>query len=246
MNRFIHKKRVFAIFAALLFCFFLSIISYGAGSVDDKIEAAIKTYILSKNPELKKENMEIKFTKTQKLIDLCAQGKDPLDFAVLKDYQLSKMTAHMILPLSVFSGGKEIGSAYLSVDFDVYKNIVVAGRKILKGSLISKEDIEILKKPTLALQKQYFTQVDGLIGKVAKGNIYEGSVVYDWMLKVNPDVAKGQAVKILARVDNLSIETQGVALEDGQIGKSIKVRRNDSKETFLAVILDKGIVEVQL
>ena len=123
---------------------------------------------------------------------------------------------------------------------------MTAANKINKNSVISADSLSLSKKEVALLPAKYFTSADDVEGKAAKTNISESSIVYDWMIKAVPIVSKGDKIKISVSGNNLLLETDGIALEDGQIGDKINVRRNDSGKNINAIVIDKNSVGVKL
>ncbi|OGC06729.1 flagella basal body P-ring formation protein FlgA [candidate division WOR-1 bacterium RIFOXYD2_FULL_36_8] len=213
--------------------------------IDSKIESSIKKFVFSKKPEWAKEQISVNFIKTQALMDIC-DGRENIEITIPEDYKLSKIMTHMIIPFVVSSNKVDLGKEYLQVDIGIFKNIVVAKKKIMKGSIVSAEDIGLENKNVSSLQQNYYASMKDVLTKVAKGNISEGAILYSWMLKLKPVIAKGEKVTILVPVETLLVEAFGIALEDGQTGDIIKVKRDNSKETFNAVVLNNGVVKVSL
>lgn len=219
-------------------------LSFAKNSLDLKLEKAIQKYILSIDPELISEQITIKFSYPQILIDAYHKN-DNIDFNVSKEFKISKITSKMLIPVSIVEKAVNFGNVNVWVDLEIYKTIIVAQKNITKGRIISSEDLKITKKEISSLNYNYFDEFNDIVGKVAKNNIKEGSIVYDWMVKISPFISKGKSIKIVSRLQNILIETFGFALEDGQLGETIKVRRNDSKEVLNATIVSSEVVEVK-
>lgn len=222
----------------------MAFIAY-ADTSRDKVVTAIEEYILTERPDWQGEDIRISFKGGEKV--LRAYGKkQEVEFKVPSVYKLTKITPQMVLPMAVMVNGAPKEKFNVRVKVELYKDVVVALKKINKSAVVTAKDIGVAKREVALLPAKYFEDTQELVGKMAKASIYEGSVVFDWMIKLQPSVVKGQKVKIIAESPGLLVEAAGIALEDGQIGDTIKVKRVDSKEKIEAEITDSNEVEVKL
>lgn len=226
----------------ILFLLSLVLLSSSAyGSVKDKADDAIKDYILNEEPKWIGEDIKISYENNS-----FKDFGDDIDFKVSENYRLTKMTPKILIPLVVYKDGTAVKTINLWTKIEIFKNVVVPSKNIPKNAIISEDDLILKKKDVSLLQPRYFDDIGNVAGKVAKNKIYSGYPVYDWMIKDNPVVSKGDRVLIKVSGDNIFIESYGIALEDGQIGDKIKVRRADSKVQLDAYIINSKEVEVRL
>jgi flagella basal body P-ring formation protein FlgA len=209
----------------------------------EKIVSAVKGFIISKRPEWGREKIDISLKYAQDIIASLSKDDD-CSFSVSDAYQITKITPNMILPIVVEKDGERIKTINLLAQIEVYKDVLVAKKYIKKGTIVQKDDLKIEMRDIANFSQNYMDDYDQAVGKITRFSIPEGRIVFDYLIKSLPVVNRGEMVKILVKLPNLIVETYGIALEEGQIGDNIKVRREDSKKSFQALIISSSEVEV--
>ncbi|MBI5700665.1 flagellar basal body P-ring formation protein FlgA [Candidatus Saganbacteria bacterium] len=215
-----------------------------ADSINDKIENAIKDYVMSERSDWEDDNIKVSFSGAENMTDKYLNDQN-VQVKVSENYNLSKITPRMLIPL-IFKGGGKIENVNLWVRLEVFKEIATAKERIKRNAVIKDDDLSISNKEVALLPMNYYERKNDIIGKVAKINIEKGAVIFEAMVKTKPDVAKGAKVNIKSSSDGIVIDVSGIALEDGRIGDTIKVKRLDSSKSLDAVVNAQGEVEVKL
>jgi len=205
-------------------------------------EEAVRDYVLKYNPDW--EGADLKFV--LKGGEDLSKTYPGAEFVVPEDFQITKITPQLVLPVKAVKEGKELGRKVIYVKVEVYREVVVAKNKIGKKQTVKAEDLDLLEREVSLFPSRYFRDTEKVAGKLTKSFIPAGSVVMDWMISDIPDVSRGGKVKISVLAPNIIISAQGYALQDGKIGDKIKVRREDSRSEFEAVVIAKDEVEVKL
>ncbi len=132
-------------------------------------------------------------------------------------------------------------SIKVPVTVTVLRKATVAAENIPKGTLLSEsliEDVFINESENSA-----FTVTDRsmIIGTKSRKDIKAGEQirVSDFCL-----VAKGDIVTIVAQSSNLSIKTQGLALEEGKLNDRIQVKNTKTNKIISAIVQGPGLVRV--
>ena len=224
------------------FLVFLALIGLMALASAHTPEDAVRDYVLKYNPDW--EGAELKFT--LKGGEDLSKKYPGAEFSVPEDFQITKITPKLVLPIRAVKEGVELGRKVVYVKVEVYQEVVVAKNKIGKKQTVAAEDLKLAEREVSLLPARYFKDTEGIIGKMSKSFIPAGSVIMDWMVSDVPDIAKGEKIKIMVSAPNLVVSAQGYALQDGRIGDKIKVRREDSRSEFEAVVSAQGEVEVKL
>lgn len=122
------------------------------------------------------------------------------------------------------------------------QQIVVMRRSISRGSIISAEDVTISQMKS-AIAGGYFTSIEDVVGRVAKRRLNIGKVVissqleHDWLIK------EGQPVILSAEIGAVSVQSNGIALEDAQQGQMARfLNVSSNKEVFGRVKSEKKII----
>ncbi|PWY57435.1 flagella basal body P-ring formation protein FlgA [Legionella qingyii] len=135
-------------------------------------------------------------------------------------------------------------SLYVPVKITVLKTIYVAKRALIKGSRLTQDDIYQTEMDVQRLNKGYFTEKDLLVGQICKQNISPNSPLNPHNIEAAKLINKGEHVSIVVNDNNLTVSMDGVALEDGTLGETIKVRNLSSKKVIEAQITDAKKVNV--
>ncbi|MBE7548146.1 hypothetical protein KsCSTR_39670 [Candidatus Kuenenia stuttgartiensis] len=128
-----------------------------------------------------------------------------------------------------------------------YEEIVVANRKINRNDILTTKDICIKRIETTSMPG--FTTIDSvepLLGKRVLYTIPPGKPLTQNMVDDPAVIKKGELVKILVKIGNLSILTKGVAKEDGYKGRAIKVMNLDTKKELYGEVQDDCTVKIIL
>ncbi|QMT59619.1 flagellar basal body P-ring formation chaperone FlgA [Legionella sp. PC997] len=135
-------------------------------------------------------------------------------------------------------------SLYVPVKITVLKRIYVAKRALIKGNRLTIDDIYQTEMDVQRLNKGYFTEKDLLVGQICKQNISPNSPLNPHNVEAAKLINKGERVSIVVNDNNLMISMDGVAMEDGSLGETIKVRNLSSKKIIEAQITDAKKVNV--
>lgn len=228
----------------ILFCFLLMSFNLCFASVaSDKAEKVIKQFVLSGHPEWRDENIIINLNES---IDKLDKLDNSASLAIPEAFRLTKIPRKILMPLIISTPGQSSRVIEVWVKVEVYKDIITAKYKITKNSLFSSDMFNLIKRDVAMLPATFFTNESDLIGKAAKTNISEGSIIYSWMVKAPAIISKGSNIRISVAAEGLLVEADGIALEDGQIGDKINVRRTDSGKVFSAIVTGSNNVEVKL
>ena len=134
----------------------------------------------------------------------------------------------------------------INVRMNWTQNVMIASRNIKKGDKITANNITSrqmkITKPGL-----YASTPAEIMGFTADRNIKQGEAIILRNLTSSNVVKKGRQVKIIARLNGITVTADGVLLEDGNIGEYVRVRRADDKKSVLrARIINENTVEVQV
>ncbi|VEB36308.1 flagellar basal body P-ring formation chaperone FlgA [Legionella cherrii] len=137
-------------------------------------------------------------------------------------------------------------SLYVPVKITVLKTIYVAKRALIKGTRISRDDIYETEMDVQKLNHGYYTEKDLLIGQICKINIPPNSPLNPHNIEAAKLINKGERVSIVVNDNNLTVSMDGVAMEEGSLGETIKVRNLSSKKIIEAQISGPKKVNVIL
>lgn len=168
---------------------------------------------------------------TEGKIQVTADNIDPrLNLKVCDDNKLEVFNPYQTPMLNTSTMGIKCleennhWTLYIPVKITIFKSVLVAKRALLKGTKISNSDIYQTELDVQKLKQGYFTDSKELIGLVCKHDITPNSPLNPFNIELAKLVHKGEQVSIIAAHDNLTVSMDGVAMDEGALGDSVKVK----------------------
>lgn len=127
---------------------------------------------------------------------------------------------------------------------DIFQPVVCASRDLKRGERISKDDLYFVKRNISHLSSKILTDMNTIIGLMAKHNVKADTSLKEWMFEKFPIVNKGDIVTILAESGGLKVTAPGRVLMKGYAGEFVKVQNLMSKKEIYAKIVNGSIVAV--
>jgi flagella basal body P-ring formation protein FlgA len=118
-----------------------------------------------------------------------------------------------------------------------------ASKTLKKGHRLQSVDIEF-SEVTLTKEARLFYQVDEIPGSKLKRSVKKGDALSAQRFYLDYDVEKGLPVSLIYHSKTFSLETQGVALEDGQVGDTIAIKNLHSGRQLRGQVVEKNLVRV--
>lgn len=135
---------------------------------------------------------------------------------------------------------------YVPVKISVLKQVYVAKKPLMKGSRISEDDIYLTEMDVQRLKQGYFSDQSHLIGHVCKQNVSADTPFTPFNLELPKLVRKGDELSITAVRDGLQITMSGIAMSDGILDETIKVKNRSSKKIIEATVSGERQVQIIL
>ena len=115
---------------------------------------------------------------------------------------------------------------------------VILLKNISNGEVIDESHIKVA-----SIQKNRalgsFTTLEDVVGRKVTRNLSRGSILKPRHLELSYDVEKDDTVIVTIGNSKLNVSTKGIALDNGQVGDSIRVRNIKSSTVFRAIISGK-------
>lgn len=135
-------------------------------------------------------------------------------------------------------------SLYVPIKITILKTVYVAKRSLRKGERITGEDIYPAEMDVHKLKYGYFNDIDGLVGQVCKQNVAINSPFNPHNIELEKIIHKGEKIAIIMNNNNLTVSMDGVAVNEGSMGETIRVKNLSSKKIIEAQIIGKKQVSV--
>ena len=134
-------------------------------------------------------------------------------------------------------------SIYLSAKVETTSLILVAKKTISKGSVIGKNDIDLIYLSDTKIRGAFINDKKLVLGAKAEKRIAKGKTFHTKNICL---VCKGDIVTIIAQTSSLNIKTQGEALSSGNINDQIKIKNSRSNKIITATVKAINNVEINL
>jgi len=128
--------------------------------------------------------------------------------------------------------------------FDKAAYIPVPAVIIESGEEITPQMLESKRIAANEVTSKIISSTDDLVGKFAKKRLMPGKILHVTDVKAKPIVLKGTEVRIVFRKKNLSIESSGVAMEDGAMNDMIRIKNSESGKIVKATVIEANMVMV--
>jgi flagella basal body P-ring formation protein FlgA len=127
---------------------------------------------------------------------------------------------------------------------DIFQPVVCVSRDLKRGERISKDDLYFVKRNISHLSSKILTDMDNIIGSIAKHNVKKDTSLKEWMFEKYPIVDKGDIVTIIAESGDIKITAPGRILMKGYTGELVKVENLMSKKEIYAKVVNGSMVAV--
>ncbi len=132
----------------------------------------------------------------------------------------------------------------IRVHVDTQAELVVAARQIPAGTILSADDLQMLKMDLAQAGGYPIASMQDAVGKKVRTALRSGAVVKSNQLVAVPVVVSGQLVTIVAESGGLRITIAGRAKSSGGTGDLIRVQNLSSGKELPARVVDASTVEV--
>jgi len=127
---------------------------------------------------------------------------------------------------------------------DIFQPVVCASRDLKRGERISKDDLYFVKRNISHISSKILTDMNKIIGFMAKHNVKKDTSLKEWMFEKFPIVDKGDIVTILAESGYLKVTAPGNVLMKGYAGELGKVQNLMIKKEIYAKVVNGSLVAV--
>lgn len=132
-------------------------------------------------------------------------------------------------------------SIYVPVKVTMLTQAIVASRNLTRNTVISPADLKTIYIEDTSNQTAAVSDPNILVGSRLKRDVKAGDQIRVGTFCV---VCKNDKVNIVANSRGLSLKTVGLALDDGGMNESIRVKNLKSQKTISAVVSAPGQVDV--
>jgi flagella basal body P-ring formation protein FlgA len=153
---------------------------------------------------------------------------------------LGERYARFVYTITV--NGKTVKKLWIPARIDKKVKVVVARAPIPKGLLIEPQMVEV-KEVLSSKARGALSEVNEVVGKVAKKDFLPGEVIKERELSPNFVVKKGKPVKVVYEKGPIHIEILGIPLENGATGNIIRVKNISTGKVLRCRVEENGLVK---
>ena len=133
---------------------------------------------------------------------------------------------------------------HLPVSVDLYDDVVVNAKPLLKGQIIDESAVNFEKRSISRLNNGYFTRDSSLNQLQARRNLARGTILTPANLAPRMLVRSGQQVTLVLNFKGLQVKSTGQALQSASLGQLVRVRNKQSSKIVEGVVSGEALVQV--
>lgn len=143
-------------------------------------------------------------------------------------------------------GGVEATKLSAKLEVEVMAPVVVAVRTLSRGYVVTPQDVVILEASLGKLTAEPYEEVARVVGKRLVKRVNRGKPLLQGDLVAPLVIKRGDLVTIIVERGLLRVTVPGVALDNGEKDKIIRVRNLRSRRIIFARIADASTVRVDI
>src|SRR3989337_48309 len=217
--------------------------AYGADAVkpfpSSEVEKIIKEYVI-KNTPWTEEQVNIKNVNISNKILLPEKWGYHIAAA-----PASSMIGRSSFLLDITGIDNSVQSSWVTAEIAVLVDVVLASKPLKERQMVGADDIYIGRKDLSRLPAGYIDDIRRVSGKRVKRFVGANAILTEYILEEPPLFKRGDKVFIVAESDALRASAIGVAGEDGDRGRPVRVTNLQSKKEVVGEGDGNGTVRVQ-
>ncbi len=128
----------------------------------------------------------------------------------------------------------------------LWKNVIAAARPLVRGTVLTQDDITYCKRDILQL-REWLTELPSSSSEIELvENIAQGQLIYPRSIRVKPILKRGQLADALHIDGALRISLKVEVLEDGAPGQIVKIKNPQTKRELRGKVLNDGTISICL
>ncbi|MGQ9812208.1 MAG: flagellar basal body P-ring formation chaperone FlgA [Dissulfurimicrobium sp.] len=125
---------------------------------------------------------------------------------------------------------------------EIYRPVVCVTRALPRGHILAGDDIKLIRQPVSRIYDDFFDNIKAVSGLVLTRSVRPEQVLTS-KIAVSPMMVHcGDLVTIVAESPVFTITTNGKAMEDGSVGRLIRVKNLMSRREVVGIVKDSRTV----
>jgi flagella basal body P-ring formation protein FlgA len=175
------------------------------------------------------------------------RSKD-IDGFEIKAYPMLQSDPRGRFPMQVelYRNDELVNKGSVSLDVSIFADLPVPVRNIKRHEILTPNMFRIERFEITSLTEKLLCDIEHIKDCRAKHHLVAGRKVSFSRIEKIPVVEQGQTVTIVGSNQFFEIRAKGIALEDGNLGESIKVKNVDSRKILWVEVMAQDLVKVAL
>ena len=131
----------------------------------------------------------------------------------------------------------------VTVSPDIYVPVVMTREDVMRGEVITADNLMLKKFNLSSSREPYLTAISDVVGMTAKRNLPSLRPVTLSMFQQPLLIKRDQPVTLFSQSGNITVQTQGTALNNGHQGERVRVRNDSSQRIVSGVVMANGSVK---
>ena len=135
---------------------------------------------------------------------------------------------------------------HLPVRIDVFEDVLVTAKPLLKGQNIDASSVTFKKQNIARLKNGYYVKNSNFSQLQARRNLSQGTVLTPKNLSPRLMVRSGQQVTLVLDYNGLQIKSTGTAMQSATLGQVVQVRNTQSMRVVEGIVSGEAMVRVSI
>lgn len=147
--------------------------------------------------------------------------------------------------IEFYKNGNLIKRLEIPVRVKLFREVPKVVSSLPRAKEISESDIIFEKTDITNYRDEDLLGKNEVIGAKLKRNISEGTVITRAFIEEEMTISRGEKIVIISESGAVRIRTSGEALQDGVVGKTIRIRREGTRSVLHGCIARDGTVFIK-
>lgn len=135
---------------------------------------------------------------------------------------------------------------FVPIQVKVFAPAVVSKQSLPRGSILTSEDLKLVKREVSSAMYGHFASIKQLEGMELRISMAQGQIIGPRAIKPRHLVKRGDIVTVIAESNGLHIRIKGKALMNGYHGQSIRVKNTRSDRVLQGEVVAVRTVRINL
>ncbi|MGB9771527.1 MAG: flagellar basal body P-ring formation chaperone FlgA [Candidatus Kapaibacteriota bacterium] len=151
------------------------------------------------------------------------------------DFGNQVLSGNLFVGVEFWQNQKKLRRVEIPIRVKLIKEVLVATKTISRGEAISFENCIVEKREIPSSIEPDETNLESILGKEAKYFIVKGTILTKELVQEPFAIRRGEKVRIVVLFGKVQINTYGVALNDANVGESVRVRREGNNNILVGL-----------